>query len=313
MMAKITKGGSFGGAASYVMDKKKDANLIDSNGVRTKDLEAIIQSFEMQAELNPRVTKMVGHISLDFSAQDYKKLDDEKMAKIAREYMMRMGILDTQYIVGRHHDKMHPHCHIIFNRVDNNGRTISDANDRVRSTKICRDITEKYGLYISSGKENVKRHRLRGKDATKYKIYDSLVKNVPKSKSWAELEERLRKDGIAIGYKTKGSTSQVEGVRFTADSTTFNGSKVDRQFSYSKIDFALRQNLRSEQQQESQSALVPQWQIEQSTHQDQGESLMGGALGLLDFTDNTPAIDSDEEAFRKSMQKKKKPQRRIKF
>ncbi len=309
MMAKITKGGSFGGAIRYVMDEKKSANLIDSNGVRVRDLESMTQSFEMQAELNPRVTKMVGHISLDFSAQDYKRLDDATMAKIAREYMMRMGILDTQYIVGRHHDKMHPHCHIIFNRVDNNGRTISDANDRVRSTKICRALTEKYGLYISSGKERVKRHRLRGKDATKYKIYDSLVKNVPLSKSWTELESRLRTDGIEIGYKTKGSTAQIEGVRFTADETSFNGSKIDRQFSYSKIDYALRQNLRAEQQDlQSTQSLRP----EPEQHLDHGADLISGALGLLDFTD-TPAIDTEEEAFRRSMQKKKKPQRKMKF
>ncbi len=309
MMAKITKGSSFGGAVSYVMDEKKSANLIDSNGVSVRDIEAMAQIFEMQAELNPKVTKMVGHISLDFSAQDFKQLDDATMAKIAREYMMRMGILDTQYIVGRHHDKMHPHCHIIFNRVDNNGRTISDANDRLRSTKICRNLTEKYGLYISSGKEKVKRQRLRGKDKTKYKIYDSLVKNVPLSKSWAELEERLRRDGIEVGYKTKGSTSQIEGVRFTADNTTFNGSKVDRQFSYSKIDFALRQNLREEQEpaQQCRAEPTPHHQTQESS-----DNLLGGGLGLLDFTDS-PEIDTEEEAFRRSMQKKKKPQRRIKF
>ncbi|MFI3306540.1 MAG: relaxase/mobilization nuclease domain-containing protein [Rikenellaceae bacterium] len=309
MMAKITKGGSFGGAIRYVMDDTKSANLIDSNGVRVRDLEAMIQSFEMQAELNSRVSKMVGHISLDFSAQDYKRLDDQTMAKIAREYMMRMGILDTQYIVGRHHDRMHPHCHIIFNRVDNNGRTISDANDRLRSTKICKDLTLKHRLYVSSGKERVKRHRLRGKDKTKYKIYDSLVKNVPLSKSWAELQTRLRADGIEVGFKTKGSTSQVEGVRFTADETSFNGSKIDRQFSYSKIDYALRQNLRAEQQE-----LQPEPEPTQQQHHDEScENLISAALGLLDFTDT--AIDTDEdEALQKSIQKKKKkPQRRIKF
>ncbi len=288
MMAKITKGSSFGGAVRYVMDKKKSANMIDSNGVSTRDLEATTRSFEMQAELNPRVSKTVGHISLDFSAQDYKKLDDATMAKIAREYMMRMGILDTQYIVARHHDKMHPHCHIIFNRVDNNGCTISDANDRIRSTKICREITHKHGLYISSGKEKVKRHRLRGRDKTKYKIYDALIKNVPLSKSWKELERKLRAEGIEISYKTKGSTSQIEGVRFTADNTTFNGSKIDRQFSYSKIDYALRQNAQDKAQ-----------------YQEQGESLITGALGIFDFSDN-PAIDPEEEEFQRAMKKKKK-------
>ncbi len=63
MMAKITKGGSFGGGVKYVMDEKKSANMIDSNGVRVRDLGAIIQSFEMQSELNYRVSKPVGHIS----------------------------------------------------------------------------------------------------------------------------------------------------------------------------------------------------------------------------------------------------------
>ncbi|MFR9525800.1 MAG: relaxase/mobilization nuclease domain-containing protein [Rikenellaceae bacterium] len=310
MMAKITKGGSFGGVVRYVMDDKKSVNLIDSNGVRVRDLGAITESFEMQAEMNCRVSKMVGHISLDFSAQDYKRLDDALMAKIAREYMMRMGILDTQYIVGRHHDKMHPHCHIIFNRVDNSGRTISDVNDRLRSTKICKELTRKHGLYFADGKEKVKRHRLRGKDATKYKIYDSLARSVPLSSSWAELESRLRTDGIEVSYKNKGSTSQVEGVRFTADNTTFNGSKIDRQFSYSKIDFALRQNLRAEQMERQPDPLPPHRQ--EPTHE-QSETIINGALGLFDFSDTTPETDTEEEALRRSVQKKKKPQRKIRF
>ena len=41
---------------------------------------------------------------------------------MAREYMEKMGIKDTQYIIGRHFDKEHPHVHIAFNRIDNNGR-----------------------------------------------------------------------------------------------------------------------------------------------------------------------------------------------
>ncbi|MFI3293572.1 MAG: relaxase/mobilization nuclease domain-containing protein [Rikenellaceae bacterium] len=311
MMAKITKGGSFGGAVKYVMDERKSANMIDSNGVQVRDVESIIQSFEMQAELNPRVTKPVGHISLNFSAQDYKRLDDALMAKIAREYMMKMGILDTQYIVGRHHDKIHPHCHIIFNRVDLNGRTISDANDRVHSTKICRELTEKYGLYVASGKERVKRHRLNGNDATKYKIYDSLVRNIPLSKSWAELDTRLHREGIEAGFKTKGSTSQIEGVRFTADNITFNGSKIDRQFSFSKIDYALKQNLRAEQR-EAEPEYVQKWQpapvapIEQE--QEQSEGLIENLLGLLDLSNG-----SEEVAAAAPEKKKKRKEEQFKM
>ncbi|MFI3277790.1 MAG: hypothetical protein SNH28_03220 [Rikenellaceae bacterium] len=119
------------------------------------------------------------------------------------------------------------------------------------------------------------------------------------SKSWAELEDRLRRDGIEVSYKTKGSTSQVEGVRFTADNTTFNGSKIDRQFSYSKIDFALRQNLRAKQRERQPDTLQPY--LQEQSHKEK-EPIISGALGLFDFPDTTPEIDADEEALRRSVQ-----------
>ncbi len=54
--------------------------------------------------------------------------------------MEKMGIRDTQYIIGRHYDKEHPHVHIAFNLVDNNGKTISDRNDRYRNKRICKEL-----------------------------------------------------------------------------------------------------------------------------------------------------------------------------
>ncbi len=86
---------------------------------------------------------MVGHISLNFSAQDTNLISDDFMRQVAGEYMQKMGITDTQFIVVRHNDREHPHCHIVFNRVDNDGRTISDQNDRLRSVRACREITER--------------------------------------------------------------------------------------------------------------------------------------------------------------------------
>lgn len=159
MMAKITKGSVFAGAIKYIFDPEKQTELLAAEGVRLKNVESVARSFEAQRQLNTRVTRPVGHISLDFSAQDRQWLDNTTMVAIAREYMERMGIRDTQFIIGRHHDREHPHIHLLYNRVDNNGRTISDQHDRTRSTKICRELTEKHGLYISSGKENVKRQR----------------------------------------------------------------------------------------------------------------------------------------------------------
>lgn len=58
------------------------------------------------------------------------------MVKIARDYMTQLRITDTQYLIAHHYDKEHPHINLVFKRVDNNGNTISDKNDRFRSEKI---------------------------------------------------------------------------------------------------------------------------------------------------------------------------------
>ena len=212
MIAKIVTGGDFAGAVNYILDTKKAAEILVGEGVRLKDTNSIIKSFVSQTELNPRVTKTVGHISLDFSVQDKPKLSNEFMIKVADDYLVKMGIVNTQFVIARHYDKEHPHIHIVYNRVDNEGKTISSKNDRYRSEKICKELTRKYGLYFAKGKENVKVHRLKEPDKTKYEIYNFLKEIVPKCKDWTELEARLKAEGITINYKCRGNTNVVQGI-----------------------------------------------------------------------------------------------------
>ncbi len=242
MIAKITTGGDFAGAVEYILDPKKAAELLLGEGVRLKNTNSITKSFVAQTELNSRVSKPVGHISLDFSVQDKAKLNNEFLLKIADDYMNRMGIINTQFIIARHYDKEHPHIHIVFNRVNNLGKTISNKNDRYRSEKICKELTRKNNLYFAKGKENVKVHRLKEPDKTKYEIYNCLKELIPKCKNMDELEAKLKKEGITVHYKCRGNTNVVQGISFIKNNLRFNGSKVDRQFSYSKIKYRLDQN-----------------------------------------------------------------------
>ena len=167
MIAKIVKGSNFRGVVSYILDKEKDARILVCDGLFAENKETTAGSFEAQARMNPKVTKPVGHIALAFSKEDEHRLTDRAMAGIALEYLKRMGITDTQILIVRHFDKEHPHVHIAFNRIANDGRTISDRNERIRSTRICKELTRKYGLYFADGKEQVKRHRLKEPDKTK--------------------------------------------------------------------------------------------------------------------------------------------------
>lgn len=52
------------------------------------------------------------------------------MSQLVEEWMREMGIdpENTQYIIARHFDEeRHPHCHLVYNRIANDGSVISDS------------------------------------------------------------------------------------------------------------------------------------------------------------------------------------------
>lgn len=242
MMAKITKGSDFKGVVDYIIDKNKGTQLVAAEGLFMENRDTITMSFNVQCQMNGKVSKPVGHIALSFSKEDEPRMTNSFMAGIALEYMERMGIRDTQFLIARHFDKEHPHVHIAFNRIDNNGNTISDRNERLRSTRICKELTRKYGLHMANGKDNVKRERLKEPDRTKYELYDILKTEVGRCGNWNVLAANLKRQGVEVHFKHKGQTDEVQGVVFIKNGYRFNGSKVDRRFSYSKIDAVLQRN-----------------------------------------------------------------------
>lgn len=312
MIAKITKGSSFRGVVNYILDKEKDAKILVCDGLFAEDKDTIAMSFEAQSKMNPKVTKFVGHISLAFSKEDEHRLTDRAMVGIALEYLKGMGINDTQVLIVRHFDKEHPHVHIAFNRIANNGRTISDRNERIRSARICKEMTRKYNLYFASGKERVKQHRLKEPNKTKYGLYSILKSEVSRCGNWNILAANLKKQEVEMRFKYKGKSDEVQGVVFTMNGYSFSGSKIDRRFSFSKIDAALRRNRcteRMKMQPLSRHEELPTFQPESRGNDD----LYRGSIGLF-MPDNANA-QAEENYFEEQLKRKnkKKRQRKIRF
>ena len=309
MIAKIVKGSNFKGVVSYILDKEKDAKILVRDGLFAENKETITGSFEAQARMNPRITKPVGHIALAFSKEDEHRLTDRAMAGIALEYLNAMGITDTQVLIVRHFDKEHPHVHIAFNRIANNGRTISDRNERIHSTRICKELTRKYGLYFADGKEQVKLNRLKEPDKTKYDLYSILKSEVARCGNWNMLIANLKKQGVEVRFKYKGCSDEVQGVIFSMNSYSFSGSKIDRRFSYSKIDAVLNTN-RHEERQRITSNQVAEYLTPQSEPRG-SDDLYSGSIGLF-MPANTNA-QADENYFEEQLKRKnkKKKQRKI--
>ncbi|WP_308756595.1 relaxase/mobilization nuclease domain-containing protein [uncultured Bacteroides sp.] len=312
MIAKITKGSNFRGVVNYILDKEKDAKIIICEGLFTENKETIANCFEAQAGMSPKVTKPVGHIALAFSKEDKHRLTDRAIAGIASEYLERMGIKDTQVLVARHFDKEHPHVHIAFNRIANDGRTISDRNERIRSTRICKELTRKYSLYFADGKEQVKRHRLKEPDKTKYELYSLLKSEVLRCGNWNMLTFNLKKQGVEMRFKYKGKSEEVQGIIFSKNGYSFSGSKIDRRFSYSKIDTVLNANRQEEWQKMTTSNQVPEQPTPQF-EQTGSDDVYSGSIGL--FMPNNTGGQAEENSFEEQLKRKnkKKKQRKIRF
>ncbi len=169
--------------------------------------------------MRPKVKSPVKHVSLAFSPQDAARFpNDEKgdalMVEIARKWMERMGIRNTQYIIARHHDTKHPHCHLVFNRIDNDGNLIPDSNERIRSTKVCRALTEEYGLYLAP-------------KAT----LDALAE----SHTWKDFLSALKVRNIDIRFNRSQASDKVHGVSFSQGGISLAGSTLDRDLSFNSL------------------------------------------------------------------------------
>ena len=225
MIGKVIIGRSFAGVVNYNL-QKTDAYVLYTRGLRTDNLQNIINDFNLQRKINKELGKAVSHIALSWSVHDKDKLTTDIMIERAQEYMKLMDIKNTQYIIVQHNDKPHPHVHIIYNRVSDNGKTISDRFQKQRNSKVAKDITLKYGYYFAENKEQVHREQLKGADSLKYELYDIISKEIKHARNWQQLESRLKEKGISIIYKYKGGTNEIQGISFLKDCIQFKGSQL---------------------------------------------------------------------------------------
>lgn len=300
MIGKISKGATFHGCVKYAMSKD-EAKLLIAEGVLIGTVKEISDSFEMQRAMRPTIKQPVGHIALSYKPEDAPRLTDKVMVGLAHEYMKEMGIKNTQYIIVRHHNTENPHVHLIYNKVDFDGKLISSHNDFKRNEIATKKIKEKYRLTFGEGKEQVNRQKLSDPDKTKYEIYHAVKGALKTARNWNEFQQYLHKKGIEIKFKYKGQTSEVQGISFIKDGLSYKGSQVDRSFSFSKLDDQLSQANHQEQPKQTFAPHSPQPHVHEQTTN--SESIIGGLFDLPFVPDGT---DPEEEAFRKRLQRKKK-------
>lgn len=151
MVAKISYGSSLYGALAYNGEKVNEgvARILETNKVFCPadgghDITDCMQDFLAYMPSQVHTKKPVIHISLNPHPDD--RLSDEQFSAIALEYIERMGYGNQPFVVYKYEDIDRHHLHIVTLAVDETGRKINDGNNFYTSTRILKELEQKYGL-----------------------------------------------------------------------------------------------------------------------------------------------------------------------
>ncbi|WP_081657118.1 relaxase/mobilization nuclease domain-containing protein [Segatella baroniae] len=233
---------SFKGCLDYITGKynedKHTKILAHSYGIPDMDNKAIAQVFEAYARKGGHdIEKPVGHFAYSFHKDDSGRMNDTFMEQIVMEHMQMLGIRNTEFIIGRHYDTDHDHCHLMFSMVDNDGNVIDDSMIFARNLRICKYLTKKYGLTMSSEKDKVNRDKLRGKAKLKYEFYDRVMRCKEQSSNWEEFDKALKADGLKLHFHYNNVSGNLMGVVFSDGKHSFGGKQLDEKL---KLDSLIK-------------------------------------------------------------------------
>lgn len=251
MIAKFKNRIDFAGLVSYANDIKsneKRGRLLSYQGVCVVSNETIADSFNTHLR-HPdsrgrvhHIGQPVKHVSISFSPEDAHLFPDNEqgdrfMAQLVDEWLRGMGITNAQYIVARHFDKTHPHCHLVFSRIDLDGNVISAFNEQLRSADVCKKIKLRHGLtFGNSSGEKVNRDRLLPVQQALFDLKTAAIAAAESSFSWPEFQRALEAQGIEACFSFNRTTGEVRGISFAKGGCRFAGSKLSKQkLTYSKL------------------------------------------------------------------------------
>ena len=145
----VSKAKSIRGSAksiSYIQNDKEMgmAMELDRNGIISDDPNEILQEFRIMQEANEKCEKNT--ISMVISPSSEKDFSKAELRDIARTHLKGLGLENNQYLATVHQSTGQTHIHIIANRIDEQGKAVSDSFISKRSQDISEKIAQEKGL-----------------------------------------------------------------------------------------------------------------------------------------------------------------------
>jgi hypothetical protein len=248
VIAKITRGGGFKGAARYVLDERHGLHPehqpeIVGGNMAGRTSSELSREFDAVRQLRPDIRKPVEHVSLSFAPGE-RPLSNEEMTRIADEYLKRRGHdLDRlQYLVVRHRDKEHQHCHVLLNRIRTDGSVVPQPyREYLRSKEACRALEREFGLrQVQERPQFGERAPTRAEDrmirdrgvVSEKEQLKALIRDAAKDQpTMSEFVRRLEAQGVQVRANI-AKTGHVSGISYCLDRIAVKGSGLGRAYSF---------------------------------------------------------------------------------
>lgn len=232
---KISKAPTFSPISEYVGGEDKEAEVLAAHGVRDTSAAHMAEDFDAQRALRPDLGRAVMHVALAWPAEE-KAMSNELMLELTLAWMKRMGIdaENTQWSLTRHNGTDHPHGHLIVNRVDNDGATVSDQKNYDKNMDACRALEKQYGLVKAKEAGQATRRaapeKLKARDVAKLYVQDSESRHKPHATTPQEMLAAMKRDGINSEAKYDDD-GKLRTVVYKYQGHHFKGSELGRECS----------------------------------------------------------------------------------
>ncbi|MBO9154665.1 relaxase/mobilization nuclease domain-containing protein [Chitinophaga sp. GCM10012297] len=256
MISKVISSASFRRICQYVLGKD-GAYVLAADGIRDHCPRLMADDFEAQAELRRTISRPCFHAVLSFPPGE--KVTDELMEELAGKYLEKIGMVDTQFAVICHTDTEHPHVHIIANRVNFQGKAISDSMIGRRAKAAAQELTRDFGLRPAE-KKDISRIQIKAMsepEQIRYRIYSAITSSLKGCPDLDELTRRLKVRGVETVVKFRSGTREPQGISFKVRDFCFKGSAVDRRFSLANLQRAMASKQRISQDSGNSPRLIP--------------------------------------------------------
>jgi Relaxase/Mobilisation nuclease domain len=243
MTADQVKGKGFRGALIYNLEKleKSLAIVLDTSFSVVKE-QPIMREIALVKMLRPNLSKYFYHTSINFPPKE--DLADDKIKKIALEYLQGMGFEQHQYILFRHFDADHPHVHLLVNRIGYDGSVVSDSKDYYRSEQVLRKLERRYGLtQVISSRQALERAMTKNElemmkrtdePSVKMKLQVLLQGLMKEKLTMDQFISRLESRGINVLFNQAG-TGFVSGISYGYEGMQFKGAHLGRAYKWQAI------------------------------------------------------------------------------